>query len=124
MLTRASRRGVAGAGSSRRGTVALEFALIAPLLLIFIIGVYDTSKAMLLYQQVYNAAHTVTITASNVSEQADGSTSLTVEEVQQVLSAIYAEMPLVAAGVEKGTRSATLTSVTFVQSPPTCVPSG
>ena len=45
--------------ASRRGNVAVEFALIAPVLMIFIIGVFDVSKAMLLYQQVYNAAHTI-----------------------------------------------------------------
>ena len=116
----ATRRGNDIAG--RRGNVAVEFALIAPVLMIFIIGVFDVSKAMLLYQQVYNAAHTISISASNVAVQPDGSTSLTVAEVQQVLSAIYAEMPMVSARVETGRRSVTLSSITFVQDNPACVP--
>ena len=112
----------ARAGRERRATVVVEFALLAPVLILFTIGVLDISKAMIIYQQVENAAHTITISASNLAVQPDGSTSLSVTDAQQVMSAIYAEMPLVAAGVEKGVRSATLTSVTFVQADPACVP--
>ena len=45
--------------SGRRGTAGLEFALIAPPMILLMIGVYDIAKAVILHQQVINAAHTI-----------------------------------------------------------------
>jgi Flp pilus assembly protein TadG len=108
---------------SRRGIVAIEFALIAPSLAILVIGVFDVARATILYQQICNAAHNIPLVASSIAVQPDLTTSLTVEQVQQALSAIYAEIPWIRNGTEVGTRSITMSSVTFVQTVPACVPS-
>ncbi|HEY4040863.1 MAG TPA: hypothetical protein VGM32_03350, partial [Rhodopila sp.] len=88
-----------------------------------IIGVYDASRALTLWQEVDNAAHTIPTSASSMAVQPDKSTTLTVTQVQQALSGIYAEVPALRSGIEVGLRSVTLTSVAFQQSDPTCVAS-
>jgi Flp pilus assembly protein TadG len=108
--------------TSRRGVAALEFALVAPTMVVFMIGVFDITKAVVLQQEVWNTAHTIPLSASNLAIQPDQTTTLTVTQVQQSLSAIFAEMPLVRAGVENGLKSATMSSVLFTQTDPTCNP--
>jgi Flp pilus assembly protein TadG len=107
----------------RRGLAAIEFAFVLPVMLLFIVGVFDISKALILYQQVYNTAHSVPVAASSLAVQPDRSTSLTVTQVQQTLSAVYAEMPWVRDGIETGARSVTMTSVVFLPVNAQCVAS-
>ncbi len=102
---------------------AIEFALIAPIFAMLMIGVYDISVAVTLNQEVSNAAHTIPTSASTLAVQPDDTTTLTVTQVQQVLSGIYAAMPMLRNGAAAGIHSATLTSVSFQQSDPQCVAS-
>jgi Flp pilus assembly protein TadG len=104
----------------RRGSVTVEFAFIIPIMLVFIIGVFDISKAMILYEEVDNASHTIPLSASILAVQPDGSTALTAPQVQQAMSAVFAEMPMVRGGTASGTRSVTMTSVIFLPNPSTC----
>ncbi len=60
---------------------ALEFALIAPMIIVLMIGVFDIARAMIIRQQIYNAAHMIPISASSLAVQPDKSTSLTVSQV-------------------------------------------
>ncbi len=112
MLTRA-----ASFRRSCSGVAALEFALITPAMVLLTVGVLDMSKAVILWQQVYNAAHTIPLSASIVAVQANKTTSLSVTQAQQQMSAVYAEMPWLADGIANGVRSVTLSSVTFVPIP-------
>lgn len=104
------------------GSATIEFAVIAPVMFLLAIAVLDITKAMILYQQVYNTAHVVAVTASSMAIQPDKSTSLTTTQAQQAMSAIFTEIPWIRSGVETGKKSVTLTSVSFVLSDPTCVP--
>jgi Flp pilus assembly protein TadG len=97
----------------RNAVSSVEFSLVTPLLLMMIIGVFDNSKAMILRQEVINTAHSISLTASLVAVQANGTTTLTQAQVQAVESDIFAEMPWLRSGVEKGTTSVTLTGVQF-----------
>jgi Flp pilus assembly protein TadG len=107
----------------RRGVAAIEFALIAPVLITLTIGVFDISRALTMQQEVYNAAHTIPTSASSLAVQPDKTTTLTVTQVHQALSGIYAEIPALRNGSASGLRSVTLTSITFQQSDPACVAS-
>jgi Flp pilus assembly protein TadG len=107
----------------RRGSAALELTLAAPLLLLLVIGVYDISEALILQQELYNASHTIVTSASNVAVQPNASTSLTVAQVQQALSGIYAAMPTLRGGLQTGVHSATLTSISVQQADPNCIAS-
>jgi len=106
-----------------RGVAALEFAIIAPMMLLMVIGVYDVTKVMILRQEVYNTAHTIPLSASILAVQTDKTTSLTPTQVSQTLSSIFAEMPGVRSGVDNGGVLAIMSSVTFLPTPSTCVSS-
>lgn len=103
--------------SGRSGVAAIEFALILPVMMVFVVGTVDTCKLLILWEQVYNAAHTIPVSASIVSVQPDKTTLLTAAQAQQQMSAIYAEIPWLRDGLEHGTVSVTLSSVAFVPIP-------
>lgn len=101
------------ARAARRAISSMEFAMIAPLVMTMIVGVFDVSKAMILRQQVINAAHSISLTASLLAVQGNATTALTQAQVQSVESAIFAEIPWLRSGVEKGTTSVTLSAIDF-----------
>ena len=106
----------------RRGIAAMEFALVAPVFFVMVIGVSDLSEAMIVQQQVYNAAHMIPISASSLAVQPDKSTALTATQVQQTLSAIFAAIPRLRNGSLTGQTSVTMSSVTFIQADSACNP--
>jgi Flp pilus assembly protein TadG len=108
---------------SRRGSAAIEFALVGPVMIVLVVGVFDISKGLLLYQEVYNTAHDISVSASILAVQSNGSTSLSFAQTQQVMSIIWAEMPLLRSGVENGNRQIEIFSVAFQQNNANCVPS-
>jgi hypothetical protein len=91
----------------------MEFAMISPLVITMVVGVFDVSKAMILRQEVINAAHSISLTASLVAVQGNGTTTLTQAQVQSVESVIFAEIPWLRSGVESGTTSVTLSGIVF-----------
>lgn len=100
---------------NRRAVATIEFALIAPVMIALVFGVFDISKGVILWQQVYNASRNIPVSASNVSVQADKSTQLTALQAQQAMSTIYAEMPWLRDQIETNpNKSVTLSSVAFV----------
>lgn len=141
----AARRGIVPA--ARRAVAAMEFALVAPVLLLMIIGVFDISKAMILRQEVINTAHSISLTASLLAVQTlttagvsipldytgnpngalyqtiNGTTQLTTGQVSEVESDIFAEIPWLRSGVEHGQASVTLSGIEFSALPSgTCEP--
>lgn len=101
-------------GGDRRSTAALEFALIAPILILLFFGVYDISDAMLTYQEVFTAARTIAASASNISVQgSNGATKLYYGQVQLEASGIFADMPTVRDGFHVGIKSITISSIDF-----------
>ncbi len=96
------------------GIASVEFALIAPILLMLIIGGFDISRAMLLWQQVWLAAHNISLSATTIAVQTDKTSTLTPAQAQQAMSIVFAAMPTIRNGAASGARSVTLTSVDFV----------
>jgi Flp pilus assembly protein TadG len=105
------------------GVAALEFAIIAPVMVLMVIGVFDITKLMILKQEVYNTAHTVPLSASILAVQTDKTTSLTPTQASQTMSAIFAEMPGVRSGIDNGATFVVMSSVAFLPVPSTCVTS-
>lgn len=97
----------------RRSSASLEFVLVLPVLILLFFGVYDISETVLVYQEVYNAAHTIAASASNLAVQADGSTSLTYPQAQLVESEIWGDLPTLRGYFQDGTKSVTLSSIVF-----------
>jgi hypothetical protein len=109
--------------TDRRSTAALEFALIAPLLLVLSGGVYDLSAAVLIYNEVTTAATVIVASASSAAVKLDGSTALSYDEVQQAESGIWADIPELRRGLQGGVvKSVTVSSIDF--QPPASCPTG
>jgi Flp pilus assembly protein TadG len=108
-----------------RGVAALEFALVLPLMLALLFGVYELSEPMIINQEVYDAAHSIAASASSLAVQADGSTSLTYAQVQFEASTIFAEIPALRAGHQghgAGDTGVTVSAVVFEPTTSGCVP--
>ena len=114
----------------RRAVAALEFGLLAPVMSIMTVAVFDLSKAGIIWEQTRSAARSIAESASTVALQPDGSTSLTIAQAQEALSIIFAEIPWLRAGIATGatplaaiptnTVSAVLTGVSYQPSVSTC----
>jgi Flp pilus assembly protein TadG len=101
----------------------MEFALIAPVLVLLLLGVYEICNAAIVYEEVQNSAHAIPIAASNLATQGNGATELTYQQIQLVASEIWAEIPELENGFEDGAKYVTISSVTFVKTYPN-TPSG
>jgi hypothetical protein len=115
----------------------MEFAFVAPVLVVLLLAVYEICNATLIFEEVQNAAHSIPASASNLAlgnaalkpnGVDDGTTLLTYAQTQLAESEIWAEIPELRSGFQNGTKSITLTSVTFLPTYPasgyttTCVP--
>jgi Flp pilus assembly protein TadG len=99
---------------SRASSAALEFALVLPLMLALLAGVYDLSEAAIIRAEVYNAAQVMSASGSALAVQKDGSTALTWAQVEQTESAIWAMVPSMRDGQKSGSpKSITMTSIQF-----------
>jgi Flp pilus assembly protein TadG len=99
---------------------ALEFALVLPILLLLLAGVYDFSEAAIVRAEVYNAADVMAASASSVAVQQDGSTALTYQQIQLVESSIWALIPSLRSGLAQAQgspKSVTMSSVLFYPDP-------
>jgi Flp pilus assembly protein TadG len=93
---------------------ALEFAIVLPLMLALLAGVYDLSEAAIVRAEVYNAADSMAASASSLAVQSDDSTALTYAQVQTVESTIWALVPTLRNKQQAGTpMSVTMSSVFF-----------
>ncbi len=106
---------------ARRGVASLEFALVAPVLILLSLGVFDLARAMIVQEQVWNAAHSIPVSASSLAVQPDRTTSLTVAQVQQTLSGIFAAIPWLRSGALAGRTYVVMSSVNFVPVNKACV---
>jgi len=99
-------------------TAGIEFALVLGPMLLILAGVYDLSEACIIRAEIYNAAQVMVASASAEAVQADGSTALTYDQVQQVESTIWALVPTLRNGLHNGApMSITLSSLLFYTSP-------
>jgi hypothetical protein len=92
----------AGIADDRQGVAAMEFAMVAPIMLLLIWGVYDTARALVAWEEVYHAAQAVAQAAEKLSvtnQTLPGGntpeTALTAQQMQDAMTSIYAEMPMI-----------------------------
>jgi hypothetical protein len=97
---------------------AMEFALVLPVMLLLLGGVYDISELVIIRAEVYDAAQTMVASASNMAVQGDGSTALTYDQVQQVESSIWGLVPSLRSGQKvPSPLSITMSSLLFYPNP-------
>jgi hypothetical protein len=124
MLT-GRRRGVRFLGQTR-SVISLEMALVAPLLLTLTLACTDGARALLIWNQVHNAANAIAQAAEKLSVTVDPVTGsvtseLTADQMQQAMSVIYAEIPQLnlgnGGGLFPGQYAVSLSSIGYT---PTC----
>jgi Flp pilus assembly protein TadG len=116
------RRGLAATLAERKSVVALEFAIVAPILLTLSLATFDIARALLIWQQINNAAEAVVEGAEklSVTQLPNGSvaSSLTPVQMQTVMTTVYAQIPglnlaIPTGAAYPGSFSVTLSSVAF-----------
>jgi len=119
VLTRPpKRRRAAPFLADRRSVAALELAIVLPLLLALLAGVYDLSELVIIRAEVYSAAESIAASASSLAVQQDGATALTYTQVQEVESQIFADVPTLRNGLKvTSPLSITMSSLLFHPSP-------
>lgn len=87
----------------RRGVVALEFALMAPLLTIPLMFMYDAANGWMVWHRLTVATRSVAQISTLLAVNADGSNTLSHDQAWRASTAIYAAMPeTLAAGATYG----------------------
>ncbi len=109
-----------GLGRDRRGSPALEFAIILPVMVTMLMGVFDASQALIAMRQVTTASQEIAEIATELSVQPDGSTSLTPTQAYQSSTAVFAIMPQLKAQAPSTGFAVTLSAVVFKATPTGC----
>ena len=108
----------------RRGTAAMEFAMVAPIMVVLIWGVFDVARALVAWEETYHAAEAIaqaaekmSVTNINYPNTTQPLTALTASQMQDAMSTIYAEMPWLKLGAGNGAftgqYAVTLSGVSF-----------
>jgi hypothetical protein len=105
---------------SRHAVAALEFGLLAPVMVVMLIGVFNLAKIAVLWEQVWSASRSIAESATTLAivtnsatatptpcgpppgSSPPGSSWLCYSQADEALSAVYAEIPWVAAGIASG----------------------
>jgi len=87
----------------RRSTAALEFALIAPVLVALLAAVFDIARALIVWEELTNAAQAIVVSAEKLSVTPGSKlTSLTYTQMMTAMTTIYTSIPGLALGTGKG----------------------
>jgi len=112
----------------RRAVAGLEFAIVAPVLLLLLWGVYDVARALLAWEETFHAAEAIAQAAEKMSVTkyiyygtSTPVSALSAQQMQDAMTTIYAEIPWLnlgdGTGLFPGHYSVTLSGVSFR---PTC----
>jgi hypothetical protein len=97
----------------RRGVVALEFAMITPVLITMVLGTWDTARALIVWQETLAAAEWIAFTAQTLAVQPDLSTNLRPQDATLAMTTLYGAMPKIRQGLYPGVYSVTLSGIYF-----------
>jgi len=114
--------------AASHAVAALEFALLAPVMALLLLGVYNLARLAIIWEQVWSASRSIAESATALATRTDGSSLLNMQEVNLSLSEIFAQIPWVAAGIANGpykgagqntpnTITAVLSSVNYMPEP-------
>jgi Flp pilus assembly protein TadG len=107
--------GLPGSGlGDCKAVAALEFALVAPVMLMLFFATVDICRAYIVWQEVDNAAEAVAQAAEKLSvTSGQPLTMLNSTQMQNAMSTIYAQMPGLVTGQLTGKYGVTLSSVVY-----------
>ncbi len=90
--------GGTGLARSRKGLAGIEFALLAPLVVTLLAGLYDTTTAYIAFSRVNTCAQTIDLIATTLASASTKPNSLTLTQATSAASAAYAYLPYVLTG--------------------------
>jgi Flp pilus assembly protein TadG len=103
----------------RRGTSALEFALLAPALVTIALSLYDVTAAVVAWWQLSAAAQAIDLIATNLAATPSLTNVLAAADAATASTAIYAVLPSLRTAPAQQF-AVTLTSVVFAPTPSGC----
>jgi Flp pilus assembly protein TadG len=106
----------------RAGSSAIEFALLAPIMIMLLNGCYDVTQLLITLRQVTSTARQVVQIATQQSVQPDQTNELSVQQAYQAQSAIFAMIPRLRSITDSDQFSVTLSAVVYVATPVGCTP--
>jgi Flp pilus assembly protein TadG len=106
---------------SRAGSPAIEFALLAPVMIFLLTGTYDVIQLLIAQRRIVSTAQQIVEIATELSIQPDQSLSLTTAQVYQAETAIYAMIPGLKSGSDTNKFWVTLSAVVYTGTPAGCV---
>jgi Flp pilus assembly protein TadG len=116
-------KAIAAALAEPRSVAAMEFALVAPILITLTLATYDLARALLVWQQINNAAEAIAEAAEKIA--ANSSSQMSAAQMQNAMSTIYVEVPGLnlgqASGSFPGQFGVTLSEVVYL---PFCITTG
>jgi Flp pilus assembly protein TadG len=119
-----ARRGALAAAS--HAVAALEFAILAPVMALLLLGVYNLARLAIIWEQVWSASRSIAESATTLANESGAASVIYIPEVNLSLSEIFAQVPWVAAGIAngpyRGTGQNTPNSITAVLSSVNYVP--
>jgi len=103
--------------SQRRGVAALEFAIVAPVLLLMTVGALDVGRAVIVWQETIIAAKSVAYSATALAvpiptEPATDS-DLSILDATEAMTALYGVIPQAKTAAYTGVYSVTLSGVVY-----------
>ena len=98
-------------GDDRRGTSALEFALLAPALIVIALSLYDVTSAVIAWWQMAAGAHAIGLIATNLAATPSLTNVLSAKDAGTASTAIYAVRPSLAGGGQQF--GVTVSSIVF-----------
>jgi Flp pilus assembly protein TadG len=105
---------------ARSGVAAIEFALIAPILILMATGLHDLTRAFIAWQRLSMAAQAIAEIATSVAATAANTNSLNASQAGQASSAVYAYLPNTATPTHPAF-GVTLTSIVMTPTVQGCV---
>ena len=124
-MARPAAAGLAGAAfrllRETGGSPAIEFAIVAPVMITLLTGTYDITQILIAQRKVVVAAQEIVEIATELSVQPDQSISLTTTQAYQAQTAIYGVMPALKSGADTSQFFVTLSAAVFTATPAGCV---
>ncbi len=112
---RSIRRGVA----DRSGVAALEFGLLAPVLIVLVMGLYDTTNAVIAWWQLSAAAAATARIATTYAATPNNTNVLSTDQASTASTAVFAVIPALAHGPASAF-GVTISSVVMAPTVPGC----
>lgn len=89
-------RRIACAATDRRGTSGLEFALLAPALIVVMLSLYDVTNAVIAWWQISSAAGAIARIATTYAATTTNTNSLSTTQAATASTALFGVMPALA----------------------------